>query len=143
MKWLLPLSLIGLVGCGADLAAEEWPQLRPGVWRIAIRATANDGAPALTTSEERYCSGTMFLFQRYPRVGVIDKKGCRFESERKGAVYEVINVCAVVGAGEGVTKGLVSVRSDREFDSTWETRQGGKIVMREELKGTWAGACKD
>jgi len=141
--WLLLLGLGAFLACGASLGAVgEWPGIRPGVWRIAIRATAQDKLPAFIESEERFCSNTMFLFQRYPSVAVIEKDGCRFESRRKApGQYEVTSTCAVSGVGRGVSKGLVSVTNDQEFEATWETRQKGKTVLREDMKGTWARPC--
>jgi hypothetical protein len=145
MNWALALTLVGVYAGDATLRnADEWPPLRAGVWRIVTTEKADGKARPVAEHEERFCSSTMFLFQRYPTVGVIEKKGCRFESHRNGlGKYEIKNTCAVHGLGDGISHGLISVRSDKEFESIWETTHGGRAVMREDIKGRWTGPCRN
>ncbi|HEY3065783.1 MAG TPA: DUF3617 family protein [Methylomirabilota bacterium] len=124
-------------------SSDQWPELRPGIWKIEIRSqTPTDKRASVSRSEERQCTNPALLFQRYPRPAVVDKTGCRFDSLRVDfGRYEVMNTCALRGKGQGVVIGTIEMSGSERFESVWEVRENGKQVLLEELKGEWLRPC--
>ena len=80
---------------------DEWPQVKAGVWEIAGSWTPRQGKVKTWKENTSQCEDPTALFQGYWGDGIVERAGCRFQSELSLARGMGPRLARTMGPGDG------------------------------------------
>ena len=120
---------------------DEWPQVKAGVWEIAGSWTPRQGKVKTWKENTSQCEDPTALFQGYWGDGIVERAGCRFQSERVSATEFIVTArCEIRRVGVAISRSRVVVNDDKNFRMETELREG-KVITKSSQIAHWLSEC--
>jgi hypothetical protein len=125
-------------GAAADVV---FPKIRSGIWELTAVRTLPNGKVQTWKQNVRECRQVGSPFQGYWGLGIVEKRGCAFEStEKPDGTYKISSKCAVRGPGVASSEATVRLIGDDAFEMVVDVLEGRRHYHATQI-GRLTGAC--
>ena len=127
------LAVMLLFAVNFELASDqnEWPPVRPGIWEESgTRTLPNGKSTTVSGVRIQSCGAPEAIFMSWAGSShaVLEEAGCSYEARHTAEkTWRIVTECDLRGVGRSRGESIVTLRSDSEFESVREFREGQQL----------------